>query len=84
MAAKKTKITIEEAISRLEEITGRMEKETLSLDEMMKLYQEGQQLEKECRSLLDTAEKKIRILTAGDLAESEKEAAGQDQGDGDE
>lgn len=81
MAAKKTKITIEEAISRLEEITSRMEKETLSLDEMMKLYQEGQKMEKECRSLLDTADKKIRILTAQDLAETGSGTDAEDQGE---
>ena len=52
----------EELIEKLEEITNKLEKEQLSLDESVKLFEEGMQISKECNSKLEVAEKKITIL----------------------
>ena len=52
----------EELIEKLEEITNKLEKEQLSLDESVKLFEEGMQISKECNSKLEAAEKKITIL----------------------
>lgn len=54
--------TFEELITKLEEITNKLEKEQLSLDESVKLFEEGMKISKVCNSKLEEAEKKITIL----------------------
>lgn len=58
----KKESNFEELIEKLEEITNKLEKEQLSLDESVKLFEEGMQISKECNSKLEDAEKKITIL----------------------
>lgn len=60
--AKKENKNFEELIKELENITNRLEKEELSLDESVKLFEEGMLISKECNFKLDEAEKKITIL----------------------
>ena len=67
----KGKLTLEEAMQRLEEITVKMEEEALPLADMMALYKEGKKLQEQCKKQLDLAEKEILML---DHAESEDEA----------
>lgn len=55
-------IKFEAALGKLEEIVGRMEGGDLSLDESLKLFEEGVRLARHCSSRLDAAEKKIEIL----------------------
>lgn len=69
----KEPLTLEEALARLSEITEKMEKETLPLEEMMGLYREGKALESLSRKLLDKADQEIRILEAADQAEDAAE-----------
>jgi exodeoxyribonuclease VII small subunit len=52
----------EELMVKLEEITNKLEKEQLSLDESVKLFEEGMKISKECNSKLEDAEKRITIL----------------------
>ena len=52
----------EELMVTLEEITNKLEKEQLSLDESVKLFEEGMKISKECNSKLEDAEKRITIL----------------------
>jgi len=52
----------EELIIKLEEITNKLEKEQLSLDDSVKLFEEGMKISKECNSKLEDAEKRITIL----------------------
>lgn len=47
---------------KLEEITNKLEKEQLSLDESVKLFEEGMNVSKECNEKLENAEKRITIL----------------------
>lgn len=58
----KKEANFEELIEKLEEITNKLEKEQLSLDESVKLFEEGMQISKECNSKLEDAEKRITIL----------------------
>jgi exodeoxyribonuclease VII small subunit len=58
----KKDVNFEELIGKLEEITNKLEKEQLSLDESVKLFEEGMQISKECNSKLEDAEKRITIL----------------------
>lgn len=55
--------SFEESVGRLEEIVRMLENGTATLDESLKLYEEGVALVRACNKQLDSAEKKIRILT---------------------
>ncbi len=55
-------VKFEELIEKLEDITNKLEKEQLSLDESVKLFEEGMKISKECNSKLEDAEKRITIL----------------------
>src|ERR1700739_291 len=50
------------SLTRLEEIVGKLENANLSLDEAMKLFEEGVQLSRECQKYLEQAEGKGEIL----------------------
>ena len=52
----------EEMMQELEQISQDLEKGDLSLDESMKKFEEGITLSKKCSEILETAEKKIKIL----------------------
>ena len=60
--SKKEESNFEELIEKLEEITNKLEKEQLSLDESVKLFEEGMKISKACNSKLEDAEKRITIL----------------------
>ncbi len=60
--SQKKDLNFEELMSKLEEITNKLEKDQLSLDESVKLFEEGMQISKECNSKLEDAEKRITIL----------------------
>ena len=59
---KKEDLSFEELIKRLEEVTNKLEKEELNLDESVELFEEGMNLSKKCNETLENAEKKITIL----------------------
>ncbi len=55
--------SFEELLTRLEDITSKLEKEeNISLDESMKLFEEGIQISKKCNQQIEEAENKITIL----------------------
>jgi len=59
------------ALSRLESIVGKLESSNLSLDDAMKLFEEGVQLSRDCQKYLEQAEGKVEILlkkAGGELA----------------
>ena len=49
-------------MARLEEIVRRLESANLSLDDAMKLFEEGVELSKECQKQLEQAEGQVEIL----------------------
>ena len=68
------KLNFEESLARLEEIVRALENGEKSLDDSMKLYEEGVRLIRVCSSELDGAEAKIKILKetlSGEIAESD-------------
>ena len=76
----KAEKSFEESIVRLEEIVRMLENEIASLDESLKLYEEGIALVRTCNSRLDNAEKKIKILTQGPQGSvEEKDFEGDDE-----
>ncbi len=52
----------EKSLARLEEIVRKLESPQLSLDEAMKLFEEGVGLSKECQKQLEEAEGRVEIL----------------------
>jgi exodeoxyribonuclease VII small subunit len=52
----------EKSLVRLEEVVKRLEGTELSLDEAMKLFEEGVKLSRECQKQLEEAEGKVEIL----------------------
>lgn len=55
--------SFEELLIRLEDITSKLEKEEdVSLEESMKLFEEGTDIVKKCNQQIEEAEKKISIL----------------------
>lgn len=64
MAVKK--LSFEQAMGRLEEIVGLLERGECGLDESLKLFEEGAKLAGECENLLGKAEQKVNLLLADD------------------
>lgn len=58
-----SKLTFEQALEKLEEIVSAIESGEIGLEESIGKYAEGTELIKYCRSVLDSAEKKIQLLT---------------------
>ncbi|MBO4737322.1 MAG: exodeoxyribonuclease VII small subunit [Bacilli bacterium] len=54
--------TFEEKLTRLNEIVEKVENTTLSLEDAMKLYEEGNSLIKDLQKSLDEAETKIQVI----------------------
>ena len=52
----------ERSLGRLEEVVRRLESPQLSLDEAMKLFEEGVELSRECQKQLEEAEGRVEIL----------------------
>jgi len=52
----------EKSLGRLEEVVRRLESPQLSLDDAMKLFEEGVELSRECQKQLEEAEGKVGIL----------------------
>lgn len=61
----KTAKSFEDSVVRLEEIVRALESGSASLDDSLKLYEEGISLVRSCNQKLDGVEKKIRVLSEG-------------------
>lgn len=55
-------MNFEKKLDRLEEIVGKMESGDLSLDQSLKMFEEGIKLSRDCHSQLDEAEQKVQLL----------------------
>ncbi len=65
-------LSFEEAVKRLEAVAASLEREGVSLDESLKLYEEGVKLVRYCNSLLEGAQRKITMLSVSDGGELEE------------
>ncbi len=79
------KLTFEQALARLEQIVSAIEEGQVPLEQSIDKYAEGVELVKQCRQILDRAEKKIQLLgkgeggqleVTGELEEPAEDAAG--------
>ncbi len=62
----KEKQTFEQAMETLEGIVERIESGQIGLAESITEYEQGVKLIKQCRTILDAAEKKIQLLARGE------------------
>jgi len=56
----------EKKLKRLEDIVEKMESGDLSLDDSMKLFEEGVKMSRECQAQLTVAEEKVKLLLSVD------------------
>ncbi len=63
--------TFEEQISKLEEIVRKLEGNDCSLDDSLKLFEEGIKLSKSCHNMLEEAQKKVNVLVNGEKQQFE-------------
>lgn len=62
--AGKKKVNFEQSMARLEEIVTVLERGDTSLEDAMKLFEEGSKLMRVCTAALEEAEQKVALLTA--------------------
>ena len=77
-------MTFEQAMTRLEQIVATLESGRCTLDDSLKLFEEGTKLTAYCADQLKTAEQKILKLTAvesGDTDASMSDRQGEDMGE---
>lgn len=77
-------MTFEQAMSRLEQIVAALESGRCTLDESLKLFEEGTKLTAYCADQLKTAEQKIIKLTAVESGETDgglSDRQGEDMGE---
>ena len=65
-ARDKEKLTFEQALARLEQIVTAIEEGQVPLEQSIDKYADGVELVKQCRQILDRAEKKIQLLGKGE------------------
>jgi exodeoxyribonuclease VII small subunit len=63
MSTKEKNFSFEEALARIELINTHLEGGALTLDDSIKLYEEGVKLVRLCQKTLSTAEQKITLLS---------------------
>jgi len=63
--AEKKKLDIDKALDELESINRKLEEKDISLQESLKLYQEGTALAEACKKELAGVEKELIILNEG-------------------
>lgn len=60
------KMTFEEALKSLEDIVSKIESGQVPLEKSIEMYAEGTRLIKQCRTILESAESKIQLLSKGE------------------
>jgi len=75
--SEKKEFSFEEKIGELEKIVQAMEKGDSPLDDMLKNFEDGIKIARECTKVLDDAEKKVSILTkkpSGEMVQEKMDA----------
>ena len=60
------RMSFEQALGKLEELVEQIESGEVGLEESIARYEEGIKLIKQCRAILDAAEKRIQLLAKGE------------------
>ena len=75
----KKKLDFEQSMARLEEIVGRLERGDAPREQAMTLFEEGAGILRQCSALLDQAEQKVTLLTAGPDGQPEEHPFGEER-----
>lgn len=67
----KSEKNFEELITELEDITNKLEKDNLTLDDSVQLFEKGMKISKECNEKLESAEKRITMLINAETGDEE-------------
>ena len=67
---KKESQSIEQSLSKLENILEELENGELELDQALQKFEEGIKLSRQCQKTLEEAEMKIKILMDGELKDT--------------
>ena len=59
-------ISFEDSLAQLRELVAKLESGECTLEESIKLFEQGTKLSNKCMEILSTAEKKISALTDGE------------------
>lgn len=62
MAKKEVKLSLEEALEKLDETITKLQSEDVSLEESFRLYKDGMDYVKICSEAIDMVEKKVLML----------------------
>jgi exodeoxyribonuclease VII small subunit len=73
MPSQNKKQTFEQALAELEKIVVEVEQGKIGLEESIDKYEQGMKLIKYCREILESAEKRIEIISKTAKAEPPKE-----------
>lgn len=82
MAKKKNEKTLEELISRLEEISSMIQSGEIGLEDSIELYEEGRRIAKESNERLAAIQKKLEVINPSQLNDSD-DASNDDASNGD-
>ncbi|MBR4622322.1 MAG: exodeoxyribonuclease VII small subunit [Ruminococcus sp.] len=58
-------MTYEESLKRLEEIVGKLESGDLALEESLELFKEGSELAAKCKTTLENAKLRVKMISEG-------------------
>lgn len=75
----KKKQTFETSLAKLEEIVTQLEEGDLSLEDSLKLFEDGVKLSRECQERLDHAERRIEVLLTDKSGNSTLQALDMDE-----
>jgi len=64
----KQSVSFENKLHQLEELVHQLEQEDLSLEDSLKVFEQGVKLSRQCQSALEKAEQKIIQLTQNDVS----------------
>ena len=67
------KLSFEDGLKRLETIVKALEGGNVSLDDSIKMFEEGVSLSAHCNKLLETAQQKVFVLVNGENGEMKEE-----------
>ncbi|HET6409766.1 MAG TPA: exodeoxyribonuclease VII small subunit [Chthoniobacteraceae bacterium] len=73
-AASEPQLSFESAVERLEQIVELMESDKMPLDDLLVRYEEGTKLVRFCQQQLESAEKRIEIVTRNARGEAKVES----------
>ncbi len=73
MSTRRKRIDFDQSLQRLDELVSALEQGDTSLEESLKLFEQGIRLARECQESLRQAEQRVATLTLSDTAQAPTE-----------